>query len=62
MEHFLFFFKSLPEAFSSDYKVLDLFWQTLKFVFILPFIGLFLHSYMIFKTILCEVGEMEAND
>ena len=48
MELFLFFFKSLPKAFSSDCKVLDLSWQTLKFIFI------FLHLYVIFMTILCK--------
>lgn len=62
MEHFLFFFKSLPKAFSSDYKVLDLSWQTLQFIFIFPFISLFLHSYVIFMTILYEVGAIEGND
>lgn len=62
MDLFLFFFKSLPKAFSSDWKVLDLSWQTPKFIFILPFISLFLHSYVIFVTILYEVGAKRDND
>lgn len=57
MKHFLFFFKSLPKAFSSDCKVLYLSWQAFKFIFIRTFRLLFLHCCVIFMmTILYESG------